>query len=322
LQRQKKGSYLKQKKFKEEQYVQLAQHIRAHIDVAAIYENLNASMKSVHSISILGCGWLGLPLAEQLIKQNFLVKGSVTRPERLGLLHQKKIIPFEIRLTDTSIIGVQQEEFFNSDLLIVNFPPGRKPNVINYHTAQIQQLIKAVNKSSISQVLFISSSAVYPDLNKEVVETESVRPLKSSGKALLEVERLLRSQQKFTTSILRFAGLIGPDRHPGKFLAGKKNVPNGAAPVNIIHRDDCIALIAELIQQQAWGEIFNACADIHPSRKEFYTIAAEQLGLEIPSFSSDAVEFKIINSDKIKKRLGYSFKYPDPLNSLNYLIAG
>lgn len=312
---------MKQKKYKEEKYVQLAQHIRAHIDVAAIYENLNASMKSVNSISILGCGWLGLPLAEELIKQNFLVKGSVTHSEKLSLLHQKKIIPFEIRLTDTSVIGAQQEEFFNSDLLIVNFPPGRKPDVINYHTAQIQQLIKALNKSSIKQVLFISSSAVYPDLNREVFETENDQPLKESGKALLEVEQLLRSQKKFTTSVIRFAGLIGPERHPGKFLAGKKNVANGEAPINIIHRDDCIALISQLIEQQAWGEIFNACADIHPSRKEFYTIAAEQLGLEIPSFSGDAVMFKIINSDKIKKRLGYSFKYPDPLNSLNYLIA-
>jgi nucleoside-diphosphate-sugar epimerase len=289
--------------------------------VAAIYGNLNASMKSVNSISVLGCGWLGLPLAEQLIGQNFLVKGSVTRPEKLPLLHQKKIIPYCIQLTDASIAGDQQEEFFNSDLLIVNFPPGRKPDVINHHTAQIRQLIKAVNQSSIRQVIFISSSAVYPDLNREVFETEKNQPSKDSGKALLEGEQMLRSQEKFSTTIIRFGGLIGPERHPGKFLAGKKNVANGGAPVNIIHRDDCIALIAELIQQQAWGEIFNACANIHPSRKEFYTIAAEQLGLEIPSFSGDAVEFKIINSDKIKKRLGYSFKYPDPLNSLNYLIA-
>jgi nucleoside-diphosphate-sugar epimerase len=289
--------------------------------VAAIYENLNASMKSVHSISILGCGWLGLPLAEQLIKQNFLVKGSVTHSEKLPLLSQKKIIPFQIQLTDTSIAGDQQAVFFNSDLLIVNFPPGRKADVISYHTAQIQQLVEALNKSSIRQVLFISSSAVYPDLNREVFETENHQPQKDSGKALLEVEQLLRSQKNFTTTIIRFAGLIGPERHPGKFLAGKKNVANGEAPVNIIHRDDCIALIIQLIQQQAWGEVFNACADIHPSRKEFYTIAAEQLGLEIPSFSGDAVMFKIINSDKIKKRLGYSFKYPDPLNSLNYLIA-
>ncbi len=310
---------MKHKKLKEEQYVQPA--LKAHIDVAAIYENLNASMKSVHSISILGCGWLGLPLAEQLIRQNFLVKGSVTRSEKLSLLKQKEIIPFQIQLTDVSIIGNEQDEFFNSDLLIINFPPGRKPDVINYHRDQIQQLIQALTKSSVKQVLFISSSAVYPDLNKEVFETENDPPSKESGKALLEVEQLLRSQTQFTTSIIRFAGLIGPERHPGKFLAGKKNVANGEAPINIIHRDDCIALISALIDQQAWGEIFNACADIHPTRKEFYTIAAEQLGLEIPSFSDDVGVFKIINSEKIKKRLGYSFKYPDPLNSLNYFMA-
>jgi len=78
-------------------------------------------------------------------------------------------------------------------------------------------------------------------------------------------------------------------------------------------------LICETINQEAWGETFNACADGHPSRSLFYTAAAKHLELELPSFLKDDAKFKIINSDKIKKRLKYSFKFPDPLLTLTYL---
>jgi nucleoside-diphosphate-sugar epimerase len=275
-------------------------------------------MKSVHSISILGCGWLGLPLADHLIKEGFKVKGSVTKQEKLTLLERKGIIPFHLHLTDVSITGSGSRDFFDSDLLIINIPPGRKADVVQYHKAQIQQLTKAISGSTIKQVIFISSSAVYPDLNREMVETESSPALKNSGKALLEAESILRSEKQFVTTVIRFCGLIGPGRHPGKFLAGKKEVTNGGAPVNLIHRDDCIALISGIIRQQAWGELFNACADLHPSRKEFYTKAITQLELEVPAFSDEKGAYKIINSHKIKKRLAYAFKYPDPLKSLNH----
>lgn len=276
-------------------------------------------MRSVHSISILGCGWLGFPLAEQLAKKGFTIKGSVTTAEKLTLLKERSIIPFQLELTDEKIIGKDVSEFFQSDLLIINIPPGRRKDVIYYHKAQIQQVINASNNGTVKRVLFISSSAVYPDLNKVVFENETEQPEKESGKALLEVERLLHDQKKFTTSIIRFGGLFGPERHPGKFLAGKQNVANGEAPVNLIHRDDCINLISEIIDQEVWGEVFNACADNHPSRNLFYTTAAKHLKLEVPSFAKDKAKFKIINSDKIKKRLKYSFKFPDPLLTLAYL---
>lgn len=279
-------------------------------------------MKSVHSISILGCGWLGLPLAEQLVKKGFNVKGSVTTAEKLAVLAEKGIVPFQMELTDEKIIGNQLPDFFQSELLIINIPPGRRKDVIYYHKAQIQQLINVLKNTTIQKVLFISSSAVYPDLNKVVFETETEQPIKESGKALLEVEQLLRQQPNFTTSIIRFGGLIGPERHPGKFLAGKQNIANGEAPVNLIHRDDCIALIWEIINQDVWGETFNACADNHPSRSIFYTAAAQHLKLELPSFARDQAKFKIINSDKIKERLKYSFKFPDPLVSLAHLPVG
>lgn len=265
------------------------------------------------TISILGCGWLGLPLAEFLLTKGFTVKGSVSRAEKIQLLQQKGIIPWQIQITDTEITGENLPGFLASEILVINFPPARREDIITYHTAQMTHLIEAINKSSVRYVLFVSSTSVYPELNRPITEQDTFEPTKGSGKALIAVEQLLSAQTSFKTTILRFAGLIGYDRKPGRFLSGKKNVEDG--PVNVIHQDDCILLINEIIQQAVWGEVFNACSDMHPTRKEFYTLAAEKIGLPVPEFNNSA-SYKIINSDKIKSRLGYSFKYPNPLETL------
>jgi nucleoside-diphosphate-sugar epimerase len=270
-----------------------------------------------NTISILGCGWLGLPLAESFISQSYHIKGSVTSIQKLPLLAEKGILPYQVEITDTAVTGTAIPAFLDSDILIINIPPSRREDIVSYHPAQLSLLIQQIKSSRIQQVVFISATSVYPDLNREVTEDETLSPSKGSGSALLAAEQLLLQETAFTTTIIRFAGLIGYDRHPGRFLAGKKHVENGNAPVNIIHRDDCIGLINEMVRQQAWGGIFNACSDIHPTRKAFYTLATQKVGLEAPTFAdSTDCQFKIINSDKIKQRLQYTFKYPDPMKAV------
>jgi nucleoside-diphosphate-sugar epimerase len=88
--------------------------------------------------------------------------------------------------------------------------------------------------------------------------------------------------------------------------------------VNLIHRDDCVALLATLIDQDVRNEVFNACADAHPTRRAIYTRAAEVLGLEPPTFdASDDTTGKIVDNQKVKARCGYEFRHPDPLADLD-----
>ena len=49
-------------------------------------------------ISILGCGWLGLPLAKALIGNGFSVNGSTTSIDKIGLLENAGITPFLIEI--------------------------------------------------------------------------------------------------------------------------------------------------------------------------------------------------------------------------------
>lgn len=266
----------------------------------------------MNTISILGCGWLGLPLGEFLIRRGFKVKGSTTTFDKLSELKALNIELYYINLSPEINIGFDTE-FFNSNILIINFPPQRRDDIFEYHTNQINSLIHEIKRSSVKYVIFISSTSVYPEVNREVSEENNLEPTKESGKALLNAENMFMNCSKFQITVLRFAGLIGYDRMPGRFLSGKRDLKNGDAPVNLIHRDDCIQIIYQIIKKKAWGEIFNACTDKHPSRRDYYTEQAKLIGLEPPVFDETVqVDFKIISNNKLKKMLKYKFKYPDP----------
>ena len=268
------------------------------------------------TISMLGCGWLGLPLAKHLGDKSYRIKGSTRSFDQLSLLSAGGIEPYYISL-NPYMIGRDIHDFLASDTLIINFPPERRDDIAAYHEAQIKSLISELQFSPVEKVLFVSSTSVYPDLNREVWEEDSVSPSKMSGKALLSVERLLQHRDDFKTTVLRFGGLIGYDRKPGRFLSGKKGLTGGDAPVNLIHRDDCIGIIDRIIEKGIWGETFNACADMHPGRRDYYIEQARITGFDPPEFiESKNSGYKIVNSEKLKRYLGYEFKYPDP-SSIN-----
>lgn len=264
-------------------------------------------------ISILGCGWLGLPLAKKLVEKGYQVNGSVRTESKFSDLQSAGIHPYIIRL-EPEISGISLPDFFSAPILIIDFPPERRADIEVYLLLQIKSLVKIIRATNIEQVIFISSTSVYPDLNREVFEDENLAPEKGSGKALKLAEDFLLAQREFTTTVIRFGGLVGNDRKPGRFLAGRKDIPGALAPINLIHQDDCIELICKFIEQKAWGGIYNAAADEHPGKAIFYQTMATQQGFEPPEFSNgSSASYKIVNSDKIKNRLNYFFKYPDPM---------
>lgn len=260
-------------------------------------------------VSILGCGWLGLELGKVMVNQGYQIKGSVTKKHKVELLKLAGIEPYNFNWSDINI----PKSFFDSDVMIITIPPSTP----NYKT-NLKAFISLIKQHALKKVIYTSASSVYPDNNSEVKE-EDAEYITSphSGLALLELEDLLRNQPDFESTILRFAGLYGPDRIPGKFLSGKKEVPGGNKPVNLIHRADCVAIILSIIEHEIWGETLNACADIHPNRAEFYRKACIHQNLEPPTFSDEIRDFKIVNSDKLKDLLNYTFLHADPMKDIH-----
>jgi nucleoside-diphosphate-sugar epimerase len=270
------------------------------------------------SISILGCGWLGVPLAKHFLEKGFSVKGSVTSEEKLGLLRDSGILPFRLVLSDTEVI-MDDPDFFKCDVLVISIPPRRIEGIEQVFPSQIRRLIPFILKAGIPKVIFISSTSVYPDQNQLARENDFLVPDKASGRALVEAENLLREQSGFKTTILRFGGLIGADRNPARFLL-KSTQPIANAPVNLIHQDDCIGIISAIIKQELWGETLNACCPEHPMKKDFYEKAAIQSELPVPVISEELAAFKTIDSSKLIRLLNYQFIYSSPMDYLDAMI--
>ena len=268
------------------------------------------------NISILGCGWLGLPLAEELIKDGHNVHGSTTTKEKIEKLNEKGIAPYLISL-NPELSCTNCDDFWQTELLILNIPPGRgKDNVLEYHSMQIKAVKEKLESSSIKKVVFVSSTSVYPELPGVVTEDDALpgKATRSSGNALLQAEQILTEMNTMSTAVLRFGGLYGYDRHPAKYMAGRKELDRGNAPVNLIHRDDCIAIIREIIKKPFTKGVFNAVSDGHPPRKMYYPEVAKTLDLDPPTFKDDdEKDYKVVSNEKLKKSLNYTFKYPNPM---------
>lgn len=272
------------------------------------------------TVSILGCGWLGVPLGRFLVDKGFSVKGSVTQANKFDLLKTARISPFRVLIDETGI-ETDDTSFFETDVLIISIPPRRIEGIERIFPAQIAQLIPVILKNEIRKVIFISSTSVYSENGQKAKETDVLSPDKASGKALVLAENLLRNLIDFETTIIRFGGLIGADRNPARFLL-KSGMPVANVPVNLIHQDDCIGIIAAILEQELWGETLNACCPEHPMKRDFYGKAAEISGLPVPDISDQDEAFKIVDSSKLKRLLKYKFKYKSPLNYLESLKSG
>ncbi len=263
------------------------------------------------NISLLGCGWLGLPLAQHLISKGYVVKGSTTSIDKKEVLKSVSIEPYLINLKEDKIEGDMSNFLHQSEILIIDIPPKLRGLVKENFVQKITNLIPYIEQSTIKKVLFISSTSVYADTeNLPTITEETIpNPDTESGKQLYEVEQMLQSNTQFKTTILRFGGLIGANRNPINMLAGRTDVANPEAPINFIHQTDCIGVIEAILNQNSWNEIYNAIGLEHFLRKNYYSEKAKELGLTPPQFNFEKISLgKYVSNAKIKNQLGYTFK--------------
>lgn len=260
-------------------------------------------------ISILGCGWYGKALAKELSANGFIVKGSATTPEKIETLSAFNILPFIVDFKAEN--ETYDPFFFECNVLIISIPPKTRQGEGGDYLPKIKRIICAAKKRGVGKVIYISSTAVYGDNNTKVTELDFPEPDTESGKILLEAENLFTNETAFKTTILRFAGLVGPGRHPGRFFAGKKDIPNGLAPVNLIHLNDCIGITTAIINKNAFGRMFNGVSPHHPAKSSFYREASLQAGLAVPEFTGELNNWKLVNSVNLPAILNYNFAIAD-----------
>lgn len=263
------------------------------------------------TIAIAGLGWLGQPFANRLATLGYTVKGSVTSIKKTALLQKNGFDAYPVEISEEGVKGEIKALLNNADYLVIMIPPGLRRNTGADYVLKMTFLLEEIKKSSVEKVILVSSTSVYDDSQGNVTERDDPKPETNSGKQLRQVEELFINTEGLKTTIVRFGGLIGGSRQPAKYLAGRKDLADGNAPVNLINRQDCINILVEIIKKEAFGHIFNAVNPLRPKKSDYYIQKAKELSLEPPTFAeADPNEiFKRVDSENLKRVLDYTFKY-------------
>lgn len=271
------------------------------------------SAGKVKTVSILGCGWLGCALGKSLVDDGLEVLGSGRESLEISNITQMFIKPVWIDVRKREMIYIESQ-FWKSDVVVVGIPPIRDSGVEKVFPRRMQMIIDELKRKGAKRVVLLSSTIVYPNNGEIVREDDVIEGTKPSGEAWLKAEELFVNEKSFTTTIVRLAGVVGPGRDPGVFTMQRNIRKPGNVPVNILHLDDAVGIIKELIVKDYGNELFNACALEHPTRKELYKIAGMDEKEEMPDLLLiDSPPFKVVSSDKLRSVTGYKFKHDDPL---------
>jgi len=254
----------------------------------------------MEKIGILGCGWLGFTLAKKLIEKSYCVNGTSRNEDKKNIFESEKIAHFKFQLGDEI-----STDFINDvSILIIAFPINK-----SFSVESLSSLIHSIeqhNPPNLS-IIFTSSISVYLDEQGEINEnTGKINP--NSPNYIFEQELLAKFPER--VAIIRLGGLIGEDRHPIYSLAGRTGIANENAPVNLVHRNDAIEMILEIIERKKFGHVYNCVYPDHPTKEKYYTKKAIENSLTPPKFEFSNKDNKLIQCQNAKILLNFNFSNP------------
>ena len=262
-----------------------------------------------NSVGIIGCGWLGKALAKALIADSHSVMVTTQSADKKTLLEQQGIAT---ELLTLPVTHIEKEQFvFQKSCLVIAITPQFRQGKIDY-PEKITQLVHLAEQGDIKQIIMVSSTAVYQGLAGEVDEDVEL-DLSIDKVSLINDAEQAAIAFKGKVVILRLAGLVGDDRHPGKFLQGNRQIMEPQVPVNLIHQRDVIGLMQQIINDDVFVGTYNGVSSTNATKEHYYKAAASSLNLSVPNFaaqSSEVVGKKIIGN-KIREKLSYQFYYDD-----------
>lgn len=243
-------------------------------------------------VMIMGFGWLGLPLAIKLRQLGMEPIGTTTHPDKKKRIEESYQLPtllFELPLKGFEEVKAKWNEI---DTLIINFPPQGSKNLNEGSLHQFLEIL-TLEFPSDKRLIFISSTSVFGPEQGLVNEESKPNPQTIGGIELYQAEEMLLNYHKNLT-IIRPGGLIGGERHPIKFLAGRNDVPGGLAKVHLVFREDLIDLIINLISHPEHlkhpPKIVHAFSQLKLNKADYYESMAVKFELKPPRFTNEKLE--------------------------------
>lgn len=286
------------------------------------------SLTPVMRALIVGCGYVGFPLAAELVKLGHEVFGMRRSTSSDAALRAAGIAPLCGDITQPDSLKQLPRDF---DWVVNCVASGGGGGVEKYRQLYLQGMRNLIAwltapGGKTPRIIYTSSTGVYGQNDGSLVdETSPTEPATDTAKILIETEQALLTagcEKRFPAIVLRAAGIYGPERGYllKQFLRGEARIEgDGSRMLNMIHRDDLVQAIIAALERGRAGEIYNAVDDAPVSQLEFFKWLAAKLGKPLPSSVTEdfaaprkrGVTNKRISNAKLKRELGFEFHYPD-----------
>jgi nucleoside-diphosphate-sugar epimerase len=275
-------------------------------------------------VLIIGCGYVGMPLGAELVKQGHEVFGLRRGAGAEAEFKSAGIKPLTGDITRAEQL-VQLPRVYDWVVNCVSASGGGAEEYREIYLQGTRNLIEWLGAAPPKKFVYTSSTSIYGQNDGSLVkESSPTEPAVETGKILVETERVLLAaarERKFPAVILRLAGIYGPDRGYWfkQYLNNEARIEgNGARILNMIHRDDVAGAIIAALKSGRPSEVYNAVDDEPVTQLNFFQWLSGPLGKELPpSVPEDAeavrkrgVTNKIVSNRRLKMELGYQFKYP------------
>lgn len=245
---------------------------------------------------VVGAGWLGHPLCQQASELGWQVEGTRRSPNDAVSFERYLAMPNE---------HIEHTLSLRDAWWVCALPPRARHADSNY-LPMLQQTLALSKKMSARGFLLCSSTGVYSNENGHYHELSALDTSTERQQVLVSAEEHVTKQGG---KVLRLAGLVGPGREPGNFVAGKTLKSSSQSLVNMVHQQDVInAIFMMLSQWQVAQPIYNVCHEWHPTRAQYYQQKCHALNTEVPEFSSAEAVERIIDGSAICQ-LGFAYNY-------------
>lgn len=275
-------------------------------------------------VLIVGCGYVGLPLGAELVRQGHQVFGLRRTAEAIDELKAAGIEPLIADITNAEDFAKLPAPFD----WVVNTVSSTKGGVEEYRAVYLngtKHLIDWLTTQPLKKYVYTSSTSVYGQTDGSAVkESSPTEPASETSKVLVETEKLIlqaAQDRKFPGVILRVAGIYGPERGHlfQQYLKNEARMAGkGERLINMIHRDDLVGILIAALKNGRAGEVYNAVDDEPVTQLTFFRWLSETLGKWMPPFVTEAenaerkrgLTQKKVQNRRLKMELGYQLKYP------------
>jgi nucleoside-diphosphate-sugar epimerase len=279
-------------------------------------------------VLIVGCGYVGLPLAAELARQGHAVVGLRRSAATDAALRAAGVTPLQADLTHPETLTRLSGDFD----WVVNCVASGGGSAAEYRALYLEGMKNLVawltsRAKAAPRLVYTSSTGVYGQNDGSTVDEASpTAPASETARILVETEQVLLAAQRaqgFPAMILRAAGIYGPERGYllKQFLAGEVRIEGeGGRVLNMIHRDDLIRAIIAALERGVAGAIYNASDDEPVTQREFFQWLAAELRRPLPPPAAAAapepprrrgLTNKRVANHKLRQELGVRLAYPN-----------